>query len=152
MPGMWLPQQRAAEWPPARDGPAFGTRDVVPRGVPAGDWPAVAILDGEAVIATPPGLAERLGSRYAAASCGWMSRGACQGEDPELFFPIAVEGPALHQASEAKEVCRRCAVCAMCLAYAVETRQAGIWGGTTWEERRAMMRPSRLPLNGVLSK
>jgi WhiB family transcriptional regulator, redox-sensing transcriptional regulator len=150
MPGMWLPQQRGAEQPPARDGAGFGTRDVSPRGVPGGDRPAVAILDGEAGIAAPPSLAERLGPRYAAASCGWMSRGACQGEDPELFFPVAAEGPGLHQISEAKEVCRRCAVCARCLAYAVETRQAGVWGGTTWEERRAMMKPSRFPLNDVL--
>jgi hypothetical protein len=37
------------------------------------------------------------GPRYATAFCGWMSRGACQGEDPELFFPIAAEGPALYQ-------------------------------------------------------
>jgi WhiB family transcriptional regulator, redox-sensing transcriptional regulator len=109
MPGMWLPQQRGAERPSARDGPAFDTWD-------------------------------------------WMSRGACQGEDPELFFPIAVEGPALYQVGEAKEVCRRCAVCAMCLAYAVETRQAGVWGGTTWEERHAMMAPSRFPLNEVLGE
>jgi WhiB family transcriptional regulator, redox-sensing transcriptional regulator len=103
-------------------------------------------------IATPPSLAQRLVPRDAAASCDWMSRGACQGEDPELFFPIAAEGPALHQISEAKGVCGRCAVCAMCLTYAVETSQAGIWGGITWEERRARMRPSRLPLSGVLSK
>jgi WhiB family transcriptional regulator, redox-sensing transcriptional regulator len=33
--------------------------------------------------------------------------------------------------------CRRCAVAARCLAYALQTRQAGIWGGTTQEERRA---------------
>jgi WhiB family transcriptional regulator, redox-sensing transcriptional regulator len=78
------------------------------------------------------------GARYAAASLTWMSRGACQGEDPELFFPIAAEGPALLQINTAKAVCRGCAVAAACLAYALQTRQAGIWGGTTQEERRAM--------------
>ena len=80
---------------------------------------------------------------FAAASLSWMSRGACQGEDPELFFPIATEGPALLQISAAKEVCRHCAVAAMCLAYALQTRQTGIWGGTTQEERRAMTEPCR---------
>lgn len=35
MPGMWLRQQHGAEQPPARDGPAFGTRDVALRGLPA---------------------------------------------------------------------------------------------------------------------
>lgn len=78
------------------------------------------------------------GAGYAAASLGSMSRGACQGDDPELFFPIAAEGPALLQISTARAVCRRCAVAAMCLAYALQTRQAGIWGGTTQEERCAM--------------
>lgn len=128
MPGIWLLQGRGAEQLPARGGPALGTRDLAPRGIPSGGRLAVAILDGEAVIATPSSPAQRLVPRHAAASCGWMSREACQGEDPELFFPVAAKGPALHQISEAKEVCRRCAVRAMCLAYAVETSQAGIWG------------------------
>ena len=77
-------------------------------------------------------------SGYVAASINWMPRGACQGEDPELFFPIGASGPALYQISAARAVCRRCAVARMCLTYALETGQAGIWGGTTWEERQAM--------------
>jgi WhiB family redox-sensing transcriptional regulator len=68
----------------------------------------------------------------------WMSRGACRHEDPELFFPIAVTGPAMQQVSAAKTVCGRCPVQASCLSYALETRQDGIWGGTTGEERLAM--------------
>jgi len=96
-----------------------------------GDWVSqfMAILDGAA--------------RYAAASAGWMSQAACQGEDPELFFPIAATGPALQQISAAKLVCAGCAVRAMCLSYGVETSQAGIWGGTTSEERLAMRESSR---------
>jgi WhiB family redox-sensing transcriptional regulator len=43
-------------------------------------------------------------------SLGWMSRGACPREDPELFFPIAAAGPALQQISAAKTVCSRCTV------------------------------------------
>jgi len=69
-----------------------------------------------------------------------MSRGACQREDPELFFPIAATGPALQQISAAKAVCSRCSVHARCLSYAVETMQDGVWGGTTGEERRAANR------------
>lgn len=67
-----------------------------------------------------------------------MSRGACQGEDPELFFPVAVRGPGLVQVMAAKAVCLRCAVRADCLSYALAGGQAGVWGGTTQEERRAM--------------
>jgi WhiB family redox-sensing transcriptional regulator len=68
----------------------------------------------------------------------WMSQGACREEDPEIFFPIAAQGPALAQVSSAKAVCRRCAVNAACLSFGLETRQEGIWGGTTREERLAM--------------
>jgi WhiB family redox-sensing transcriptional regulator len=71
-------------------------------------------------------------------SLGWMSRGACQGEDPELFFPFTANGAAVHQITAAKAVCARCPVRAICLAYAVTTGQDGIWGGTTPEERRAL--------------
>lgn len=69
-------------------------------------------------------------------SPGWMSRGACRAEDPELFFPIATTGPALAQARMAKAICGRCPVQPDCLSYALVTRQGyGIWGGTTTEER-----------------
>ena len=72
----------------------------------------------------------------------WMPRGACQREDPELFFPIAAAGPALAQITAAKAVCFRCAVRAARLSYALVTLQAGIWGGTTQEERQAIRRRS----------
>jgi WhiB family redox-sensing transcriptional regulator len=77
-----------------------------------------------------------------AGSTGWMSRGACQRADPGLFFPVAATGPALRQISTAKAVCGRCAVRASCLSYALETRQDGIWGETTSDERRPMRKPS----------
>lgn len=68
----------------------------------------------------------------------WMSRGACQQADPELFFPIAAAtGPAARQVEAAKAVCGPCAVRANCLSYALEAMPEGIWGGTTLEERRA---------------
>ncbi len=81
-------------------------------------------------------------SEFLGGSPSWMPQGACQGEDPELFFPITTAGPALAQVFAAKAVCFRCAVRAACLSYALATGQAGIWGGTTQEERHAMQRPS----------
>jgi WhiB family transcriptional regulator, redox-sensing transcriptional regulator len=84
-------------------------------------------------------------SQVSGRSAGWMPRGACQGEDPELFFPIAATGPALAQVIAARAVCFRCAVRAACLSYALATGQAGIWGGTTQEERHAMRRSSGSP-------
>jgi WhiB family redox-sensing transcriptional regulator len=74
-----------------------------------------------------------------------MPQGACQGEDPELFFPVADSGAGRAQVIAAKAVCFRCAVRAACLSYALATGQAGIWGGTTQDERQAMRRSSAFP-------
>ena len=72
-----------------------------------------------------------------AVSASWASRGACLDSDPELFFPIGLAGPALQQIARAKAVCERCTVRIDCLSYALSTGQdAGVWGGTTEEERR----------------
>ena len=67
----------------------------------------------------------------------------CRGEParattPSSSSPSRPKAPRCSQISTARAVCRRCAVAAMCLAYALQTRQAGIWGGTTQEERCAM--------------
>jgi WhiB family transcriptional regulator, redox-sensing transcriptional regulator len=77
-----------------------------------------------------------------ARSLSWMARGACRQADPELFFPIAVTGPAAQQTEAAKAVCRPCAVRANCLSYALEAMPEGVWGGTTLEERHAARRRS----------
>ncbi|GGB48228.1 transcriptional regulator WhiB [Flexivirga endophytica] len=73
----------------------------------------------------------------------WRERAACREENPELFFPVGTTGPALDQIEQAKDICRHCPVLAQCLATALDNGEdAGIWGGTTPEERR-MMRWSR---------
>jgi WhiB family transcriptional regulator, redox-sensing transcriptional regulator len=71
-------------------------------------------------------------------SAGWMSRGACRREDPELFFPVTeTHVSAGRQIAAAKAVCGRCLVRVTCLAFALATGQDGVWGGTTGSERRA---------------
>jgi WhiB family redox-sensing transcriptional regulator len=80
-----------------------------------------------------------------------MSRGACHGEDPELFFPVGETFAAQRQIQAAKTVCGRCRVSAQCLAYAMGTEHEGIWGGTTRPERAAALRRaawSRTPQYG----
>lgn len=72
---------------------------------------------------------------------GWRERASCTSEDPELFFPIGVGGPARYQATIAKRVCDHCPVRNECLQWALESRQDyGVWGGHTEEERRDLMR------------
>ena len=67
------------------------------------------------------------------------------GVDPEAFFPTAKEHSAAHarQAEPAKRVCAACPVRAGCLQYALRTGVAGVWGGTTDEERRRIRRPAQ---------
>ncbi len=71
----------------------------------------------------------------------WRDRAACLDEDPDLFFPIGNTGPALLQIEEAKSVCRTCPVMETCLAWAMKHGvDAGVWGGLSEDERRAMKR------------
>ena len=73
----------------------------------------------------------------------WRHRAACRDVDPELFFPIGNTGPALMQIEEAKQVCRSCPVSDPCLKWAIESGQdAGVWGGLSEDERRALKRRS----------
>lgn len=74
-----------------------------------------------------------------ALPAGLVWGSACREADPELFFPIGSSGPALHQLNAAKAICARCLVLSDCLTYAIETGQdAGVWGGTSEQERRAL--------------
>ena len=71
----------------------------------------------------------------------WRHHSVCRDEDPELFFPIGTSGPALLQVEQAKKVCGRCPVSNECLKWALETGQdAGVWGGTSEDERRLLKR------------
>ena len=73
----------------------------------------------------------------------WRHHALCRDEDPELFFPIGTTGPAATQVEQAKVVCRRCPAVEPCLTGALETGQdAGVWGGTSEDERRALKRQS----------
>jgi WhiB family redox-sensing transcriptional regulator len=71
----------------------------------------------------------------------WRHIAACREVDPELFFPIGNSGPALLQIEEAKQVCRRCTALDECLRWAIDSGQdAGVWGGMSEDERRALKR------------
>ena len=68
-------------------------------------------------------------------------RAVCREEDPELFFPIGTTGPAVLPVDEAKAVCRRCDAVDECLTWALDSDQdAGVWGGRSEDERRAVRR------------
>ncbi|HZR12564.1 MAG TPA: WhiB family transcriptional regulator [Acidimicrobiia bacterium] len=69
----------------------------------------------------------------------WRNRSACRDTDPELFFPVGATGLAVDQIAAAKHICAQCTVTGECLEFALATNQeAGVWGGTTEEERRKL--------------
>ena len=75
------------------------------------------------------------------APANWRDHAACSYTDPDLFFPVSTSGPALRQIEEAKRVCQGCPARTPCLEWALDhSVAAGIWGGTTEDERRALRR------------
>lgn len=69
----------------------------------------------------------------------WKLAGACRSANTEMFFPSsdADAGPA-------KAICESCPVQQQCLQYAIAVREPeGIWGGTTFVERRSILRRRR---------
>lgn len=71
----------------------------------------------------------------------WALQGACNHADPELFFPVGNGYHALAQVEQAKAYCAACPVRAECLSFALSSGvEHGVWGGTTEEEREAVIR------------
>jgi WhiB family redox-sensing transcriptional regulator len=66
------------------------------------------------------------------SSRDWMADAACHGTEPDLFFPLGTGEP---DSPEVVAACRRCSVRRECGEYAIETRQAGYWGGMSEDER-----------------
>ncbi|MGH9066263.1 MAG: WhiB family transcriptional regulator [Acidimicrobiales bacterium] len=60
---------------------------------------------------------------------GWVSKAACAGMDPEVFFPTRGQS-----AEGAKAVCGRCPVCGPC-RQAGSSANVGIWGGLSQRDR-----------------
>jgi WhiB family redox-sensing transcriptional regulator len=70
----------------------------------------------------------------------WRDDAACLKADPELFFPDRGIGPVRAQVKLAKLICRGCPVNAICLNWALDSGESGIWGGLTEDERRRLQR------------
>lgn len=69
----------------------------------------------------------------------WRKRAACQGVDPDVFYPVSDD-----DAETAKSICAQCTVREACLEYALAYRERdGVWGGATERERRRILRHRR---------
>ena len=72
-----------------------------------------------------------------ARSEDFRHRAMCREVDPDLFYPVAEQGPDHDaQVGAAKAVCARCPVREACLAWALRGLPYGIAGGMTEHERR----------------
>jgi WhiB family redox-sensing transcriptional regulator len=69
----------------------------------------------------------------------WVALAACRDADPEVFFS---NGDAAGTAV-ALRICAGCPVAEECLEWALLARASfGVWGGTTEQERRRLLRRS----------
>ena len=85
------------------------------------------------------------------AEARWQQSAACTSVDPEIFFPTGFGGRRDRAERKAKKVCARCPVWQQCLDWAVQTRPyAGVWGGTSEEERRDLYEAPEKVLNRCL--
>jgi WhiB family redox-sensing transcriptional regulator len=69
----------------------------------------------------------------------WKLAGACRSASTDMFYPASDS-----DAGPAKAVCESCTVQPQCLEYALTVREPeGVWGGTTFVERRSILRRRR---------
>lgn len=82
----------------------------------------------------------------------WQDNGNCLNADPELFFledNMRLEAKQRKEAA-AKQVCVGCPVRTECLTHALTLPERfGVWGGTTPEERHAMMMNRTLTITTI---
>jgi WhiB family redox-sensing transcriptional regulator len=69
----------------------------------------------------------------------WVALAGCREADPEIFFSDGdAEGTAV-----ALRICAGCPVAEECLEWALLARASfGVWGGTTEQDRRRLLRRS----------
>jgi WhiB family redox-sensing transcriptional regulator len=76
----------------------------------------------------------------------WQLKGACRGEDPEIFFhPEGERGPSReNRISLAKSICATCPVLRQCAEHALAVREPyGVWGAMSEDDREAIYAPAK---------
>ena len=73
----------------------------------------------------------------------WQQRAACRGPQSAVFFPpshFERKDEREERESQAKAICKTCAVRKACLEYALKIREPhGIWGGLSEAERKQLL-------------
>ena len=77
----------------------------------------------------------------------WQLRGACRGENSEVFYhPDGERGRArAERENRAKAICHTCPVISLCREHALESAEPyGVWGGMSEGERNKELRARAL--------
>ena len=61
----------------------------------------------------------------------WMEMGICRNAATEIFFSSSTKDQ-----NAAKAMCSRCPVINICLSFAIENYEIGVWGGTSYRQRK----------------
>lgn len=72
----------------------------------------------------------------------WVKEARCAGSNYRRFFPTQYERKAI----SAKVICEDCPVKRDCLDHAIIYLERGIWGGTTENARKSLIRENRSAL------
>lgn len=76
----------------------------------------------------------------------WVEFANCKGADPALFFS---GNGARAKVTKARRLCGACAVREICLSEAMNDPSVrGVWGGTTYDERKLQRRAQGWPHEG----
>ena len=70
----------------------------------------------------------------------------CSETDPDMFFTEQDDEDYQRNTTMAKTVCGRCVYKVECLEWAMESREMGVWGGTSDLDRRQLRRKNRSSL------
>lgn len=71
----------------------------------------------------------------------WQAEALCKAKSNSIWFPPeSADRKKKIDDAKAKSICKQCPVQQPCLEYAVANREYwGVWGGTTFEERKHLM-------------
>lgn len=80
-------------------------------------------------------------ARWPSPTDGWEKQAACRAENvnPHWFFSETTGPAAANETLLALRICARCPAKADCLRAALHGDEQGVWGGTTYRERRRML-------------
>lgn len=82
-----------------------------------------------------------LGLAYRGLQLPQLVGALCKHQDPAIFFPEAQGGGSAARYRPAKAACCPCPIRRECLQWALfRPERHGVWGGTTPDERKAMLK------------